>query len=266
MNKKILPKASFPLFLIVIAFLYCLPALSGARGEVLATDSFEYETGSDLDGADGGGGNWTGSWQVPRGSMATRQNFTTQESQNGSTFVLAKDGGTGKRLWILRQFEDYAGEKIFVRFKIEAEELPAESDSFYFFFQNAEAFTTAYRLSMGVKEGMLMARYFPDRAGTRQGPAAEIGKTYVLVGEFSKSAAGDFDTVKFWVDPGPNDYFADTGEVALPSRAEPGYPGRHRTQSVNTLGFALEGVHPGIFRIRDLVIATDWSDVAGPHK
>lgn len=266
MTKRILTKASLPPFCFFFSFLLYLFALSGAQGEILASDNFEYGDGSDLSGAEGGSGKWVGSWRLSRGSLTAAENFTIQASQGSGASLLAKGAGSGKRLYILRSFEDYTGEKIFVRFKIEAQELPDEASSFYFFFQAGELFTTAYRLSMGIKEGTLMARYYPDKGGTRKGPPAEIGKTYVLVGEFSKSTGGDFDTVKFWVDPGPNDYFSNAGEVALPTGSAAGEPGRKRIQSVNTLGFALEGGQPGSVRIRDLVIATDWSEVVGPHQ
>lgn len=255
-----------PILFFLCPLIVFLSTMSGARAEILASDHFDYGDGSSLGGAEGGSGKWTGTWRVSGGSASGTENFTIQAPQGSGSSLLAKGSGTGKRILVLRPFEDFSGEKIFVRFTIEAEEQPDEGSAFYFFFQHGETFTAAYRLSMGIKEGMLMARYYPDNGGTRKGPPADIGKTFVMVGEFSKSAGGNFDTVKFWIDPGPNDYFSQAGEVALPTSNDEGGSSRHRTQSVNTVGFALEGRQPGIVRIRDLVIATDWPDVAGPQQ
>lgn len=240
-----------------------LLSLSSARAEVLASDSFG-STSGDLNGSEGGTGKWVSAWQIMRGAVDGGE-FKI-EAKGGEHFLRAKGDGRTQRVFVTRLFEEFTGDKIFVRFKVEAEELPDEKSSFYFFFQSGEAFSIAYRLNMGIKDGMLMARYYPDNGGTRKGPSMEVGKTYAMVGEFSKSEGGDFDTVRFWVDPGPDDYFSGVGEVSLPTHQLAGGPGKHRTQSVNVAGFALDGEHPGAVRIRDLVIGTNWEDITGAHK
>jgi hypothetical protein len=234
----------------------------GASAALIASESFSYGAGAELDGQNGGSG-WNGAWESQTSLTQIVNPGTELSFTNGGGSIA---GGINALQHVNNGFNtSYRGigpvsdSSVFISFLVRVSGQIDNNDFAAFWFDNTAAGDHAGVPNIGVK-GNRGTGAGPEDGFARLSLGGETWSTdlaldtsYLIVGELSKSGGSDYDQLSLWVNPDPFDFAAPDGTTTVTTGA---------LTSFSVLGIRSANLDADdVLLIDELRIGTAWEDV-----
>lgn len=252
-----------------LALAMVIVAAPVAGAAVLAHDTFDYMDGTSIAEKTGGVG-----FITPWVASAELQGQTVQQGAvvfgDGEVNPLANPS---QPKGILRTFSNYSGDVFYIKytFSTGAGTL-SDADRFYlvlsgrgdsngwgtFELGTGLRNSAASNLPAAVPDDHMTVRTHSVSAGRRSiSPGLADETPYTIVAEVRKTTSGNkekYDHVRLWVNPSASD-------IDSPALAD-SIARNNTVHTINRAQFQLDETDPGdVYRIHEIMIATEWSDV-----